>query len=201
MKKTILLLTMVLFHSQLKAQSNSQITEVSVSSQPKLSNEYSSSYSNNLALREERKVGVGVGVGGALGLMGLNLELNMEDENAALMGFGYGDGYNTVHLQWKHSFEGQYLTPYFTAGYSRWNGTSDRNLRDSSYVIRSILNDDDLQKGSFSADFLIGSAGLQYNELAGDWVGASFYFEFNLLGSLNKSVLVPSGSVGAIYYF
>lgn len=201
MKKRILFLSLILVQSQLYAQTSSPITEVTVSSQPKLNNEYSSSYANNLAMRAERKVGVGVGVGGALGLTGLNLELNMEDENAALMGFGYGDGYNTVHLEWKHSFEGQYLTPYFTAGYSRWYGTQDRNIRDSSYVLRSVLNDETIQKGSFSADFLVGSAGLQYNELAGDWVGASFYFEFNLLGSLNRAALVPSGGIGAIYYF
>lgn len=201
MKKMLLVFGIIASTQLSFAQGSGEVTEVTVSSVPRSQNEKKSSYTNNLAMREERRVGVGLGVGGALGFTGLNLELNMEDENAALMGLGYGDGYNTVHLQWKHSFEGQYFTPYFSAGYSRWYGTQERSLMNSSYVLRSVLSDETIRKGPFNADFLVGSAGLQYNELEGDWVGASFYFEFTLLGSLNKSVLVPSGSVGAIYYF
>ena len=152
-------------------------------------------------MREEKKVGVGLGVGGVLGFMGVNLELNLEDENATLLGFGVGGGYSTFHLQWKHSFEGQYFTPYFTAGFSRWYNTQERNLQDSSYVLRTVLDEETLKQGVFSSDFLVGSVGLQYNELEGDFSGAGFYFEFNLLGSFSKSTIVPSGSVGAIYYF
>lgn len=201
MKNLRLLLVLNLLCLQVWAQTSSEVPEVTVSSVPRSQVEGGGIYANNLALREDRRVGVGVGVGGTLGFTGLNLELNMEDANAALMGLGYGDGYNTVHLQWKHSYEGQYFTPYFSAGYSRWYGTQSRNLMDSSYVLRAVLSEEVLKSGPFNADFLVGSIGLQYNELEGDWVGASFYFEFTLLGSLNKSVLVPAGSVGAIYYF
>ncbi len=201
MKKLVFLIVFSLVGFETWAQSSVEVPEVSVSSVPRAQVEGQSIYANNLAMRDDRRVGVGIGVGGALGFTGLNLELNMEDANAALMGLGYGDGYNTVHLQWKHSFEGQYFTPYISGGYSRWYGTQDRNLLDSSYVLRAVLDNETLKKGTFNADFLVGSAGLQYNELEGDWVGASFYFEFMVLGSLNKSVLVPAGSVGAIYYF
>ncbi len=177
-----------------------EVEEVSVRANPN-SVSSSSIYSNNLQMREEKKVGVGLGVGGALGFMGANLELNLEDENATLLGFGGGGGYNTFHLQWKHSFEGQYFTPYFTAGFSRWYNTQERNLQDSSYVLRAVLDEETLKQGVFSSDFLVGSVGLQYNELEGDFSGAGFYFEFNLLGSFSKSTIIPSGSVGAIYYF
>lgn len=158
-------------------------------------------YSNNLQMREERKVGVGLGVGGVLGFIGTNLELNLEDENATLLGFGGGGGYSTFHLQWKHSFEGQYFTPYFTTGFARWYNTQERNLQDSSYVLRTVLNEETIKQGVFTSDFIVGSIGLQYNELEGDFFGAGFYFEFNLLGSLSKSTIIPSGGIGAIYYF
>ncbi|MEK6774239.1 MAG: hypothetical protein AABY64_09885 [Bdellovibrionota bacterium] len=201
MKKVFLFFVSCLFFPFSYVEAANPLQEVNISAQPGTKSITSGSYANNLTMREERKVGIGVGAGGALGFTGVNLELNLEDENATLMGFGFGDGYNTVHLQWKHSFEGQYLTPYFSAGYSRWYNTQERDMKDASYVLRTVLSDSTLKKGPFSADFLVGSLGLQYNELEGEWAGAGFYFEFNLLGSMNKSVLIPSGGLGAIYYF
>lgn len=216
MKKIFFVFMCLFVFASQYIEAATQIEEVSISAKPGVvtttrtlesakavesSSSHHKIYANNLTMREERKVGVGVGMGGPLGFTGINLELNLEDENATLAGFGYGSGYNTVHLQWKHSFEGQYFTPYFTAGYTRWYNTQERNLQDSSYVLRAVLSEETLKKGPFSADFLVGSLGLQYNELEGEWSGAGFYFEFNLLGSLSKSTLIPSGSIGAIYYF
>ena len=158
-------------------------------------------YLNNFKMREHRKVGVALGLGGSLGIYGVQLELNLDDENAVLVGLGKGPSYNSFHVQWKHSFEGQYFTPYFSTGYSRWYNSEIKNIDNSSYVLQTVLDQETRERGPFGVDFIVGSAGLQFNQLDGEWIGAGFYFEFTALGSLQKTTLIPSGSVGALYYF
>ncbi len=158
-------------------------------------------YSNNLLLRKDRKVGVGFGLGGDLGLYGAQVELNLEDENAARIGFAVASDVKSFSLQWKRSFEAEYFAPYFSVGFARWFNSTERNLTNKSYVLNAVLDDKAKQSGIFTSDFLVGSAGMQYYQLDGDWAGAGFYFEFSLLTSLNKTMLLPSGGLGVIYYF
>jgi hypothetical protein len=158
-------------------------------------------YANNLALRAVRKIGLGLGVGGTLGLYGLNMEVNFEDENAGFAGLGAGDGYNSFNIGWKHTFEGDTVAPYATAGYSRWyNSGSGGNFKNSA-VLDRVLNDQQKAGASFAADFLTGAVGIQYTQLNGVMAGTSLYAEFVLLGEVNSATLVPTGGVGAGYYF
>lgn len=159
-------------------------------------------YPNSLKLRENRKMGIGAGVGGALGLAGLNFELNIEDADGALAGFGGGDGYNSFQLAWKHMFMGDYLAPYFTAGYSRWyNSSNSENFEGASGVLGRVLTQKEKMEGVFGKDFLNASFGIQYNQLSGILSGVSVYGEVAGMYEVHQGMLLPNGSVGALYYF
>lgn len=160
------------------------------------------SYTSNLKMRETRKVGVGMAVGGTLGLAGINLEFNFEDADGAVAGFGTGPGYNSFGVAWKHNFEGDFISPYTTVGYSRWyNSAGGKGSPADSDILNRVLTDSEKQSGRFGADFITGALGLQYNQLSGDLAGISFYGELVGLMEVNRSQLLPAGSVGALYYF
>lgn len=158
-------------------------------------------YTNNLHLQKDRKVGVGVGLGGLSGSIGMNIQLNLEQDQSVLLGFGQGRDYSTFHALWKYSLEGQYFTPYYSAGLSHWYNSQIKNISRTSHVLDSVLSESVRRTGQFNVDFIVGSLGVQYNQLDGDWVGAGFYFEFNLMAALNNSSIVPNASIGTIYYF
>ncbi len=160
-----------------------------------------SDYETNLKLRQDRKVGAGLGVGGALGGVGGLFELNVEDENAGLVGFGTGSGYQTFSLAWKKSFEGEYFTPYTTLGYAHWWDSGSKSQADRSSTLNNFLSKNEKAKNSFGLDLVTGSFGMQYNQLSGELAGSSFYLELGALLSLENTKLLPTGSVGALYYF
>jgi hypothetical protein len=157
-------------------------------------------YDTNLKLRKDRKLGVGAGIGGALGGLGGIVELNIEDENAAVATFGSGSGYQTFGLAWKRSFEGEYFTPYTTAGYSHWWGSGNNRQANRSAILRNFISDADRAR-NFGLDLLTGTVGMQYNQLAGELAGSSFYIEFGGLLNLSDTKILPTGSIGVLYYF
>lgn len=159
-------------------------------------------YKSNWDMRTHRKFGVGTSVGGNLGLFGMSFEMNFEDENGAMAGFGTGPGYNTFAILWKHNFEGDYVSPYTTLGYSRWfnSSASADDVRRSGILSRAV-SDSDKRAGHFATNFVTGSLGLQYNQLSGEAAGLSVFAELTLLGEVSQSVLIPTGSVGTVFYF
>ncbi len=160
-----------------------------------------SHYSSNLKLREERKIGIGTQIGGGLGLAGVDMEINVDSENSALAGVGAGVGYGTFQISWRHSFEGQYFTPYTTAGWSRWYNSSSTSDYKGSLILDRVLGDAEKSSGRFGVDFLTVSAGMQYHQLSGELSGLSFFADFTLLSALSNPSIVPTGTLGSIYYF
>lgn len=159
-------------------------------------------YSSTLGMRQQLKVGAGLAVGGALGAMGFNMELNVEDADGAIAGFGTGQGYNSFQLAWKHAFEGDYLAPYFTAGYSRWyNSSGSTSAAEHSDILDRVLTANEKKTGRFGTDFVNAAFGLQYNQLSGDFRGVSVYAELMAMAEIKRGMLLPSGTVGALYYF
>lgn len=162
----------------------------------------SMSYPSTLKMRESRKMGVGMSVGGQLGVAGINGEFNFEDENGVLAGFGMGPGYNSIQLAWKHAFEGDFIAPYFTAGYSRWyNSRGHSDEWSNSGILDRVLTDSEKRDGRFGTNFVNGSFGLQYNQLSGDFAGVSCFAEVVAMYEVTRSQLIPSGTFGALYYF
>lgn len=157
-----------------------------------------SSYNSNLELRTARKMGVGTELrsGGALGF---HAELNFEDENAARAAFAIGNGYSSFDLGWKHSFEGAFVTPYTTLGWSRMYGSSGQ--RPHSYILDSVLSDAEMNDGRFGADFISMAGGVQYNQLDGELQGGTLFGEIQLLESTQRAVLIPAVAVGVSYFF
>lgn len=158
-------------------------------------------YTDNLALRDARKIGLGLGVGGSLGLYGFNIEVNFEDINGAIAGVGGGDGYSSFHVLWKHTFQGDTVAPYTTAGYSRWHNATGRGDFKNSGILERVLSDEEKATGRFATDFFSGSVGLQYTHLNGVFAGAALFAEVVLLGDLHNGTLVPTGTFGTTYYF
>ncbi|WP_347355827.1 hypothetical protein [Bdellovibrio sp.] len=159
-------------------------------------------YSSTLNMRDKLKVGAGLSVGGALGTLGFNMELNIEDADGALAGFGTGHGYNSFQLAWKHAFEGDYLAPYMTAGYSRWyNSNGSTSAATESGILDRVLTAEEKRTGRFGTDFVNAAFGLQYNQLSGDFRGVSIYGELMSMYEVKRSVLLPTGAIGALYYF
>lgn len=158
-------------------------------------------YADNLALREARKIGLGLGVGGSLGTYGFNVEINFEDADGAVAGIGGGDGYSSFNVLWKHTFLGDTVAPYTTLGYSRWYNASGTGNYKNSAVLERVLTKDQKAEGRFATDFLSGAVGLQYTTLRGSLAGTSLFAEIVLLGDIHSGNLVPTGSVGAGYYF
>lgn len=169
------------------------------SSSPQVS---SFSYPSTLKMREDRRAGVGMMVGGASGMVGAMLELNFEDADGAIAAFGTGPGYNSIQLGWKHAFDGTYLAPYTTASYSRWYNSRGRTTDYSdSNILDRVLTDNEKKEGKFGTDFVNGSVGLQYNQLSGDFTGVSVFGELTAMYEVKRSMLLPTGSIGALYYF
>ena len=158
-------------------------------------------YSSNLKLREERKLGLGTQLGGGLGMAGLDLEINIDGINSVIAGVGTGNGYGTFQVLWRRSFEGQYLSPYVTAGWSRWYNSSNATEYKNSLILDRALNTTEKETGRFGVDFLTASAGVQYHQLSGDLSGLSFFAEFALLAAFSNPSIIPTGTLGSIYYF
>jgi hypothetical protein len=158
-------------------------------------------YADNLALREARKIGLGLGLGGSLGFYGFNIEINFEDADGAVAGVGGGEGYSSFNLLWKHTFLGDTVAPYTTLGYSRWYNASGGGNFKNSAVLDRVLTDQEKADGKFATDFISGSLGLQYTTLRGELAGTSLFAEIVLLGDVHHGNIVPTGTVGAGYYF
>ncbi|KYG70773.1 hypothetical protein AZI85_02255 [Bdellovibrio bacteriovorus] len=160
------------------------------------------SYDTTLKMRAERKVGAGVAIGGTLGVAGFNMELNFEEADGVVAGFGTGPGYNTFQVAWKHAFDGDFLAPYTTVGYSRWYNSRGRSSDyENSDILDRVLTESEKKTGRFGTDFVNASAGLQYNQLNGEFAGLSFFGELTGMWEVKRSMILPNGSVGAIYYF
>lgn len=203
-------ITIFLFNpNQAHAQALTVIEEapVRIKSIPGATNTYYSGtnsflYASALKMREDRKVGAGVFLGGPSGAAGFTAEFNFEDTNGAVVNFGTGPGYNSVQLAWKHVFDGEYLAPYTSVGYSRWyNSSGDTSHLDQSDILKRVLTTEEKKSGRFGADFVNASIGLQFNQLSGDLAGLSFYAELNAMVEVKRSMLMPNGSIGTIYYF
>jgi hypothetical protein len=199
---TILALLSALFVGSFSFASNQDLDESDFSSTAAsvFKVDENNHYNDNLALRDIRKIGLELGVGGVLGLYGFNVEVNFEDENSGVAGFGGGDGYSSFNILWKHNFEGDTIAPYTTVGYSRWYNSSHGSYKDSAILDR-VLTDDQKKSGQFATDFIAGAVGLQYIQLNGSFAGTSLFAELDLLGEIHNGQIVPTGSVGAGYFF
>ncbi|OFZ28421.1 MAG: hypothetical protein A2622_04795 [Bdellovibrionales bacterium RIFCSPHIGHO2_01_FULL_40_29] len=159
-------------------------------------------YDSNLEMKDHKKFGLGVMVGGAAGLIGLNLEINLDPTEAIGFGLGAGSGYNSFQVGWKHNFIGNYLSPYTKVGYSKWfNSASSSSAAGDSDILKRVLTDDEIKNNRFSADFIVASGGLEYNQLEGELSGMNLFGELVMMAEVQDLTLIPSGAVGIIYYY
>ncbi len=210
MKKIIILTVAVLVHSLSFAQSSfSQTGQNSTSPNRSVFDKYQNFaadgvelYESNLEMKAYKRFGLGLVTGGAAGLLGLNTEINLDPAEAVVIGLGTGPSYNSFNLGWKHNFVGNYLSPYTKVGYSKWfNSSGSSSSAGESDILKRVLTADEIKNNRFSADFIVASAGLEYNQLEGDLSGVNFFGELVLLAELEKTIVIPAGAVGIIYYY
>jgi hypothetical protein len=158
-------------------------------------------YASNRDLREEKKIGFGSQIGGNLGAFGLNLEVNIDSANSAVAGVGMGPGYGTFQILWKRHWEGKYFTPYMSAGWSRWYNSDESNEYKKSLILSRALTEEQKSTGRFSVDFMAASAGMQYQQLSGEFSGWSFFMEFGVLSAIKNLTPVLTGALGGTYYY
>jgi hypothetical protein len=159
-------------------------------------------YSSNYQLKSFKKFGFGAALGGMNGLFGVSIEANIVPENALFLGVGGGEGYNAFSAGWKHSFESEYLSPYTKVGYSRWfNTRSSGAVADQSDILRRTLSDEEIRQNRFNVDFVAGGAGIEYNQLEGDLSGVNIFAEVLAMTDINRIAIIPTGSVGLIYFY
>lgn len=181
-----------------KTQNETSSTEFSSSNGQSY---YQSSYNSNWEMRDHRKLGAGIGLAGIFGQIGGVADINFDAQNAAQVGFGNGYGFSTFFMGWKNSFESRFLSPYIMLGYSRWYNSDNIDLRGNSYILDQVLSKNELRIGKIGVDFLVANVGVQYNQLDSEWLGNSFFLEFNFLYSTGRGTLIPAASMGSIYYF
>lgn len=180
-----------------KIANENETSSVSVNT----SSYYRELYNSNWEMREHRKLGAGIGLAGIFGAIGGVADINFDAQNAAQVGFGNGNGFNTFFAGWKTSFESQFVSPYIMVGYARWYNSDNTNLHGNSYILDQVLSKSELTNGKIGVDFLNTNIGIQYNQLDSEWIGNSFFLEFNFLYSTSRGRLVPAASMGSIYYF
>lgn len=157
-------------------------------------------------LRKKRRVGAGAVLGGSIGMMGLQLELNITEVLSGLLQFGGGPQYSSFGFLGRYNGTeiGNYpIVPIFSAGVSSWSGRGDGSLEKSnpSYLASKYLSQEERKTGRFSKAFLVGGAGLQFNQLFGPLTGLSAFASVDLVVDLIEVSPTPVGSVGTTFYF
>jgi len=162
-------------------------------------------FSSAIEMRSRRRVGVGLSTSGQLGLAGAIVELNFAATDSFVAGYGGGPRFNALAFEWKHVFGGRSISPYATLGYAHWFNSNSKGgaiEKTTPAILGSrFLSDEEKSTGVFAKEFLIPSVGLQYNQLVGPSVGTSFFAEVVLLMEASDLSPVPTGSIGALYYF
>lgn len=152
-------------------------------------------------LRIEKKMGVGARIGGTSGLLGAIVEINLDDLNSVLINVGRGQSYNTVGFFWKPVYDQGALSYYSKVGYSRWYNSSGSFKGNDSAILDQILTAEQLGRGQFTTDFFVAGFGVQYSQLHGDYQGFSYFMELEAILDLRSHLVLPTGSIGSIYYF
>ncbi len=161
-------------------------------------------YNSNLEMREQRKIGLGAGFGGDVGMFGWRAEYNFEDADGAVVGLGWGPGYQAFSLNWKHNWESfldTELSPFIKAGYAHWAHTGGGNYSQSD-ILKQALNDEQKETRRFGVDFIPVFVGLQYYFLEAEYAGLTFQAEIGLLNQINPTrQMIITGGVGSTFYF
>lgn len=163
-------------------------------------------FNDSWALRSKRRVGLAAIAAGKLGMYGIGADLNFNPEDSVMIGFGGGPKYNSTSFEWKHLFGNTAFVPYFSAGYAYWYSVpgNGRTLETTSpsFLASRFLSQNERATGKFGLSLLVPSLGMQYFQLSGPSVGVSVFLEVNLLMAFEQiSKPVPTGSMGAAYYF
>lgn len=164
----------------------------------------SQEFDSTADLRTKRRVGIGAMTSGTVGMLGALLELNLSPSHSAIVAYGGGPGYNAFNFQWKYNFGGESFSPYAGFGYSQWNNASGggRVGKTTPAALGSkFLTEEEKRSGQFSVNLLTPTLGIQYNQLFGEYTGASVFGEIVLLTKVSDLSPVATGALGILYYF
>lgn len=159
-------------------------------------------YDSNVEMKSYKRFGLGLMAGGSTGVFSVNGEINLDLNEALTIGLGMGPGYGSFGINWKHNFEAIYLSPYTKLGYAKWYSSSrGASSATDSAVLKRVYSENDLRNNRFDVDFIVGSAGLEYNQLEGELSGINLFGEIVMMTELRKVSLIPTGAIGITYYY
>ena len=159
---------------------------------------------DGLSMRSLRKVGVGMSVAGASGFAGVDIEMNFTDAVSGSLGFGLGEGFQTLTFKIKKFVSSGSFLAYVAGGYSRWYTTSENgsmNKTNPEVLAQKFLSDKEKREGKFAENFLFPAAGIQYMQLDGEYAGTTIYAEVLMLVDIDDFVSAPAGGIGLQYFF
>lgn len=156
-------------------------------------------------LRKVRRVGMGFSAAGALGIGGINLELNFNYDSGFMIGFGGATpGVQTFSFEYKGVLAGESLLPYFTVGFAHWrtfSSTGPFSQSSPAFLAEKLLTQKEKDSGQIQKTLFYPGFGLQFVQLGGALAGHSVYIEGQLLIDFTQFILVPTGTLGYLYYF
>lgn len=153
--------------------------------------------------RKKRRAGIGSTLSGAYGVFGVHIDLNFSEDWTGSVGYGGSMDFQSIVVQARHYFTNNRFAPYFSAGYTRWSTTTQKNLNqlNPSYLSGTLLSDEQKKNLIFSENLLTSAIGVQFFQTNGQWAGYSFGLEVTLLMDPLDFVVAPTGGFNISYYF
>jgi hypothetical protein len=166
------------------------------------STSYNSVFNTSDSIRASRRVAVGLQAAGSQGLLGMNLELNFDPALGFMLSYGVGSSFQSLSFAVKKHLGGEAVSPYISAGYSRWFSNGG-DLKDTSpsFLTDKFLSESEKRTGNFAHNIFYPGAGLQYTQLSGPWTGTAVYAEVMILVDTEEFISAPTGALGFLYYF
>ena len=207
MKALTLILVLISFqaHSAILIEEGSRPIPVESSSSATIqsvttpSNDEYRAFASSYDIRKAYKMAFGTAIGGQVGTVGFKFDINFDPLNAFVGGFGGGSGFRTVQFGYKAIYEGQFITPYWTASLVNWSNSSG-NL-ESDMLNDVYLNQTEKQNNSFNKTFAVPSVGVQYTQLNGPFVGTTVFAETMLFVDFQDFKSALNGTLGITYLF
>jgi len=156
-------------------------------------------FASSYDIRKAFKMAFGTAIGGQVGTFGFKFDINFDPLNTFVGGFGGGSGFRTVQFGYKAIYDGQFMTPYWTASLVNWSNASG-NL-DSAMLEDVYLNQTEKQTNAFNKTFAVPSIGVQYTQLNGPFVGTTLFAETMLFVDFQDFKSALNGTLGITYLF
>ena len=149
-------------------------------------------------LKMQKRFGMGLSVGGPLATLGFEIDMNFMPEFSISGGVGTGLDYSTFMVKARYFLPGEWVSPYFAAGFARWwsNGTRETDLS-PAVLKKTFLGGQSSYERGFSVFLVYPAIGVQVMHST----GLSFFAEAQYLFQLMNFANGTYAGCGVHWYF